>query len=313
MTKGSKPLPADRASELNQWLRRRLRTEAWQQFFEGLVFLAIGLGVVAIAFCALLIFTGTAFGQVGGWTIAVEFFSLAAVIFAGSYLTRARAEYSGGKKESRFLAADVGDILFGAPGQLRLSINCFEKCLRLRRCDFFRVGGILLWLFDRRHKATMREICAILAPDDVVRVLPQLRDIPGVIWLTYHHGVIMLSPELRREMATALKQATGPIPVREAPPVEEKPPENPPRFEEPAAAKDGSGSAEKIAWYVTLNLPPFAPLRTVKKRYRELVKIYHPDAIAGRRPGTRASSDEQIKRINEAYHNILENSKRTRV
>jgi hypothetical protein len=198
------------------------------------------------------------------------------------------------------------EIFFGAPEQLRLCIVAFERGLHLLSCDVPRVAVLLLWLFDRRHKARVEDICADAAPD-AVRILPQLRDISGVIWLTYHHGVIMLSPELRWEMAIALNRIPDPISVH-VPPMEEIPPEPEAAFNFPGE----TGSAEKIGWYVTLNLPPFAPLSVVKKRYRELVKLYHPDAMAGRGPGARIASDEKIKGIIEAYNHILRNSRRAR-
>jgi DnaJ-class molecular chaperone len=107
---------------------------------------------------------------------------------------------------------------------------------------------------------------------------------------------------LRRGIAAALKESPGPTLAEEDP-------------YEPEAKTVGaeeSRSREIFAWYGTMNLPPFAPLSAVRKRYRELVKIYHPDAMAGKKPGAKINSDEQIKRINAAYHNIVENSKRVR-
>jgi hypothetical protein len=177
------------------------------------------------------------------------------------------------------------------------------------QCDVPRVAEILLWLFDRRHKFPIEELSAKLSGPDAVRLLPQLRNISGVIWLTHRHGVVMLSPELRREIAIALNR----IPEaqrEEDPPWTEPPPKSEPNFDEAPA---DSESAEKIAWYLALGLPPFAPLSAVKKRYRQLAKIYHPDASAGLRPRTKMPSDEEIKKINAAYENILKNSKRARI
>ncbi len=201
MSAPAKPVPFDRALKLSQWLRRRLRLEAWQQFFEGLVFLALGLGVAAIVFYAVLLLAVVALSDVNHWvTATVLLLSVLGGFLGNAYLTRGRAEYSGGKREPKSMVAGIMDILLGAPDQLRLSFNCLEKCRRLRHCDVTRVSVILLWLFDRRHKATVEELCATLTADEAVRILPQLRDISGVIWLTYYHGVVMLSAELRREM-----------------------------------------------------------------------------------------------------------------
>ena len=79
---------------------------------------------------------------------------------------------------------------------------------------------------------------------------------------------------------------------------------NPPHFSQPAP----DISAETLSWYAILNLPPFATLQQVKTRYRKLAKIHHPDARARNRPAGEPADDGQMKRINEAYHNILKHS-----
>ena len=48
--------------------------------------------------------------------------------------------------------------------------------------------------------------------------------------------------------------------------------------------------------YAVLGLPPTASLEEVKKRYRKLTMIYHPDREGG--------YTEAMKRVNEAYEQI---------
>ena len=50
--------------------------------------------------------------------------------------------------------------------------------------------------------------------------------------------------------------------------------------------------------YAILELPPDAPIEDVKKAYKRLALKYHPD----KNPGT----EEQFKRISEAYQAIIE-------
>jgi DnaJ-domain-containing protein 1 len=45
---------------------------------------------------------------------------------------------------------------------------------------------------------------------------------------------------------------------------------------------------------------------SVKQRYKELVKRYHPDAIAGEETAEKQKSEEKIKEVNEAYRVLLD-------
>jgi hypothetical protein len=203
--------------------------------------------------------------------------------FRGAYMNKWGMDYSGERISlSSRISADIGrglvniicEILFSGPALLMTSIECAGKFLRLQRLlrkDLVEVAGLFLWLFDKGRKATVQEISAKFPVGDTIRILPLMRDIPGVIWLTYHHGVIILSSELRNRLAATLNQS---LPFRG--------PEFEPAVEdEPSISRDYSGSAEAVEWYKALDLPPFAPLTTVKRRYRQMAKICHPDTAAG--------------------------------
>ncbi|MDO5045287.1 TerB family tellurite resistance protein [Campylobacter sp.] len=58
--------------------------------------------------------------------------------------------------------------------------------------------------------------------------------------------------------------------------------------------------------YATLNLSENAPFSEVKKRYRELVKKYHPDILMGRGESEEIieRSTRKLQEINEAYEEI---------
>ncbi len=60
------------------------------------------------------------------------------------------------------------------------------------------------------------------------------------------------------------------------------------------------GSAEEKAMHV-LELEPPVTAAEVKARYKELVKIYHPDVNGGDK-----ASEERFKTINQAYETIMQ-------
>ena len=55
--------------------------------------------------------------------------------------------------------------------------------------------------------------------------------------------------------------------------------------------------------YRTLELPFGAPEEEVKRAYRDLTKVWHPDRFA-HDPSLRAKAEEKLKKINEAYETI---------
>ena len=130
--------------------------------------------------------------------------------------------------------------------------------------------------------------------DLLVRILPQLHDLPGVIWLVSEREIILLTSELKKEIEDVIGINSS----------------EPEAKEESARTRDDlpKVTAEILALYAVLELPPFAPLPEVKRSYRRLVKIYHPDARPSSRKTKQQNSDDKIKEINVAYHEILRHS-----
>ncbi len=240
--------------------------------------------MAAIVFYAVLLLAVVALSDVNHWVTAVLLLSVLGGFLGNAYLTRGRAEYSGGKREPKSMVAGIMDILLGAPDQLRLSFNCLEKCRRLCHCDVTRVSVILLWLFDRRHKATVEELCATLTADEAVRILPVLRDISGVIrayllsWRSYALGGVA-----EMKCAVALNLKTRPGSSGGVAAVRAKPPPKKPRWESRRGNHNGNrprkttrGTARRVRreisqrgkdrLAVTLGSAAVRPLcRTVKK------------------------------------------------
>ncbi len=55
--------------------------------------------------------------------------------------------------------------------------------------------------------------------------------------------------------------------------------------------------------YRVLGLPPGAPKSEVRKAYKDLAQVWHPDRFA-HNDRLRAKADENLRRINEAYETL---------
>jgi len=294
------------------WLRTKLRLEMLLQGIIGSALLglaAVILTIMAGIVSALVVASGgnllessLGVGLGGNTKDPLVFEGVFAVIFALWLLVAARMRHrleSLGKRAAYprttdhhlfDAASDLGGEIFSAGPKLLLRAEeSFSKFIRLARTDIPRAAEILLWLFDRRHKASVEEIAEAFPGVNIISVIPQFRDIPGVIWLVPRRGVILVSQELREELGRLCGRARRVAP--EPPPAE-------PRFR-----------PEVLEWYEVLGLPAFASLQDVKKRYRQLAKQYHPDAAAGRGGLRTVNADESMKRINFAYHEILKSAR----
>jgi formate dehydrogenase subunit gamma len=60
--------------------------------------------------------------------------------------------------------------------------------------------------------------------------------------------------------------------------------------------------------YVVLGLTPGATEEEIKKAWRDLAKLFHPDRLAGMSADQRQVAEEQLKRINEAYETLCDGS-----
>ncbi len=285
------------------WLARFCSRESMFQLASGTLVLVIGLGILAVMFVVLVsvVFRYFLLGinPVGVLGLALAYFI---PTFLYAYRTRwgtdaaTRINFGSPASSMWYL---ICEILSAGPIFMVLAAQDFQKFARLSRADVQPLSALLLWLFDIGGRASFAEISLAFPGLNVVRVLPQLRDIPGIYW-SPDEGRISLSAGLLKRLAALLRREP-----RRRNPFENTTFKPPPFTESPPAP---AVSDETLSWYATLNLPPFAKLQQVKARYRKLAKIYHPDARA-RSASDSAAGDEQMKRINEAYHNILEHSK----
>ncbi|MGB0386865.1 MAG: J domain-containing protein [Ardenticatenaceae bacterium] len=65
-------------------------------------------------------------------------------------------------------------------------------------------------------------------------------------------------------------------------------------------------------YYEALDIPPSATPEEIRKAYRELVEIYHPDRMQDRRSDVQERAESRLKLINEAYAVLRDPEERTR-
>lgn len=299
---------------IEKWLARHCAIESFGHLVGGVVFLIVGLvAFILTAFATaglvffILIQASAVMGVLGSRLSLMRpvLFASLFIFFLGlsilhAYRTRwgtdssTRIDFSTAHSAARGMA---WEFLSAGPILLVLSGQDFHRYVRVSRLDVPHVSALLVWLFDRRNRAGFAEISLAFPGLNAVRVLPQLRDLPGINWWP-DQGEISISPTLRKTLAEILHRQPKNAPAFGRPSYER------PRFEKPAPGIDEA----ILSWYATLNLPLFANLQEVKARYRKLAKIHHPDVQAAKRRAGEIPDDEQMKRINEAYHNILKHS-----
>lgn len=299
---------------MEKWLARNCVVEMTINFAGGAVFLLLGLAAlvftsfIAAGLIGVILFEASAALRLFGLTVSLvnpAMFVILFLLFLGlsiiyAYKTRWETESAAGVDLGTAFSSftSLGWEFFSAgPILLVLSTQDFYRFLRLYRLDVPQVSSLLLWLYDKGGQASFADICLNFPGLNAVRVLPQLRDVPGVNWWP-EDGRVSLSETLHQTFAQILgrESKSGPFSYSYA--------YERPNYREPVAQVD----KEILAWYAALNLPLFANLQQVKSQYRKLAKIHHPDAQSARRARGETPDGEQMKRINEAYHNILKHS-----
>ncbi|MDB6068647.1 MAG: DnaJ domain [Pedosphaera sp.] len=299
---------------VEKWLARRCAVESLAHLAGGVVFLIIGLVAFVITSCAtaalvsFILIEGNALLSVFGLGLSLFRPVMFAILFLFFLALSIMHAYKTRWGTDSAMNLDVGtafstasslgwEFLSAGPILLVLSGQDFHRYLRLSRLDVPHVSALLVWLYDKGHRAGFAEISLAFPGLNVVRVLPQLRDLPGIHWWP-DQGEISLTEDLRQTFAEILRRKPKDSPFFNSSTYQR------PHFKKPAPEIDQT----ILLWYATLNLPLFANLQEVKARYRKLAKIHHPDAQSARRRAGETPNDEQMKRINEAYHNILKHS-----
>jgi len=294
---------------MEKWLARRSAGEAMLNLVGGVFFLVIGLiallltsaaGAALVFFLLLLANAGLAFLGVAVSLLRMDVFACLVVVFLAltlfhAYRTRTDADTPATFDLSLGLSL-VWEVVSAGPVLLVMSGQEFHRYLRLSRLDIPHVSALLLWIYDKGGRASFAEICLAFPQLNAVRVLPQLRDLTGINWWP-EDAEVSFSEALLESLAEALHREPKAAPFAHTYTREHH------RSREPVVEID----SDIRSWYATLNLPLFATIQDVKKRYRKLAKIHHPDVQAAG-SANKIPNDEHMKRINEAYHNILRHS-----
>ena len=320
-------------------LRRKVRGEMFFRVTEGAFLAAFGLVTTlfvsgGVLLTAYLLYPSRTFWERFHrpgifWMWLLLGLAISILVTRGRKWGSDYSQAKAGFGSSLFPNAMIGlvylarDFVGGGDRLLFSAAESFSKAYRLGSLDISLITPVIVWLWQKGAKANAAEISRVFPGFNTVRVLPQLRDIPGVIWLPDPRGVIFLSGEFRVELADA---------IRGHPHIPEPPPPFEGKFEDKKAEPqepDPAPSDEIVDWYATLGLPAYAPIQQVKKRYRQLAKLYHPDALAGAAGGRRSRGtssenspsgssryrteaqvdpEEKMKRINLAYQNIMKHS-----
>jgi DnaJ-domain-containing protein 1 len=300
-----------------KWLARRCAMELTANLVGGIAFLVFGLVALVFTSCLaagiillILVEANAPLSLIGISVFPVKsaVFIILFLIFLGlsmvhAYKTRwgtdSAANVDLGTALTTFTSLGW-EFFSSGPILLILSGQEFYRYSRLSQLEVPQVSALLLWIYDKGGRATFAEICLNFPGLNAVRVLPQLRDLSGINrWP--EDGAVSLSEALRKTFAEILGRESKSSPASSRSSRERERP----HYQEPVAEVD----KDILAWYAALRLPVFASFQQVKSQYRKLAKIHHPDAQSGRRADGHTSDGEQMKRINEAYHNILKHSK----
>jgi hypothetical protein len=252
--------------------------------------------VIFIGINSCLAFFGVAFSPWHPHLFGSLVLLFVALTIVHAYVTRADVD-APAKFDLDLGLSFVWEIVSAGPIMLILSGQEFHRYLRLARLDVPQVSALLLWIYEKGGRASFAEICLAFPGLNAVRVLPQLRDLPGIHWWP-EDAEVSFYEALLKELAEALHREPKRPPFAHSHTYERS------RYEQPVVEVD----QDIRSWYATLNLPLFATLQDVKKRYRKLAKIYHPDVQSFGPAANKITNEEQMKRINEAYHNILRHS-----
>lgn len=290
-----------------RWLRRKILAEASIRIFEALAFLGVSLVLAAIVsgglfLMALPLYWHSDISNQSRVSWLTWYFVSWPFLLTLSLLLRFEEEdclpsnplhlsHSTYSRRSAGLDSLAVEIFSGMGRLAANAFECLMSACRLLRSDVCELSGIIIWLWRKRRKAITDELFSQFPNCNWVRTLPQLRDIPGIIWLPDPRGVIILSEELRNELDRIL-QFDG----------DESTKEREPGSQTNYRAEELGTNAQILKCYEILGLPPYSQMRQVKKRYRQLAKKYHPDVFKG---SDQKQAGEYMTQINAAYECLI--------
>lgn len=235
----------------------------------------------------------------------------------------------------------IVQILFAAPMVMRAAFGFFGNMVVWARLDAVNCSAVLIKLLGSQHRVAMEVLQRELPQLDWEATLKQLHLIPGVVFLKSSPAGLSLTAELRQSLTKQRWEDDWKPPPREErfefacakcgqrlrlrrfqsghtircpkcqaryhgrldlhgrlrmEPEPERQRTAPPRYTPMGLA----------IHYTTLGLPLDADMQALRKAYRRMMKLHHPDLYAMADAAKRAQVEERAKQINEAYQVLLE-------
>jgi hypothetical protein len=296
------------AGLIEDWLRKRRRREVAGTAFAGLLSLLLGFAVLVFTSLPLAVVGLLTGGGRSRWRVSdldsMLLLSTGAIIVAlliAYALTRKDSREDPGwlepeADERRALLALCVHLIMTGPRLLEASVGLFKQLLHLCRMDIHSAAFVLAILAARDTRISFREICGRLPGMDHASIFRQLREFPGVVFLIKNPAGLSLTADLRqelRELIGATDWETFDSWAQAA-------------ADEPTAEPDCPPISRGDGCFEMLGLNPNATLAEAKAAYRRLMKLHHPDRMAGLGSELREIAEENTKALNEAYAQVKE-------
>lgn len=197
------------------------------------------------------------------------------------------------------------ELALAGPRLVMAALACAQKAVRLLTLDASRCAQVLTLLLSRDSRASFEEIWQQFPLLRSERLLAQLREIEGVVFLQARKPGLSLNADLRAELhRVAFRERKS-----------KTPPPNEPRAKKAKSfvPPDPPLDSELLRSFAVLGLPPTASLADMKRAYRKLMKENHPDRLPKWSGEFRALAEERSKQINHAYKFLISQFEKERV
>lgn len=286
----------DKAVALEIWLKKRRRMELVEAGVAAIVSFAVLVGVLTLAtipitffilFALSLIHRSTTITQ---WIWILSFGPIIILPILVVVTIRTRKKYL---DDITWPDPEVSDncvlirhLLHSGGRLVDVSFACARQFRGLWRLDVRATAQVFEILAAQECRVSFREICSRLPGMDHASVFRQLREFPGVVFLVKDPAGMSLTEELRQELR-GLTGGSEWEPRGESGPIESE-----------------STFSEEDRYFEMLGLKRSATLAEAKSAYRRLMKLYHPDRMAGLGSELREIAEENTKNLNEAYEHV---------
>jgi hypothetical protein len=231
------------------------------------------------------------------------------------------------------MAILIADLLFAGPQLVTSAMCSFGTAIRLSRLNHAQGALLLGLLLAHSGRVKYGEAAVAVGSANFVNLLAALRYVDGIVFLTSEPQGLSLTEELRSELCRVAGYrshvATEPKPIfipcsacgfgiEVVQPVQGSWFEcggcgrlnqlimdngrwtflN--RFHEQTATRPRADETP-LRYYAILGLKPGGSVEEIKRAYRRMMKINHPDLVAGLGRDLEELAEARSKEINEAY------------